>query len=145
MLRERRGDTSLRRAAADAGVSFSTFSRVEAGAQPDLTSFLNLCAWLGEPPDRFFINAAARESDGVDAAISHLSSDPRLAPEASAKIAEVMRNMYEALAREVEPTPVVACHLRAATVLRPGVGERLTQMLTSMQTALEGKVDRGEL
>jgi hypothetical protein len=41
-LRERRllHRQSIRQAAAEAGVSFSTWSRVEDGAQPDLSSFL---------------------------------------------------------------------------------------------------------
>ena len=61
MLRERRGKLSLRQAAAEAGVSFSTFTRIEAGAQPDLTSFTLLCAWLGVSPGQFFMPTALRE------------------------------------------------------------------------------------
>ena len=145
MLRERRGSLSLRQAAADANVSFSTFSRVESGSQPDLTSFMLLCAWLGVPPSDFFAPIAPREQSGVDAVISHLSSDPRLGPEAVGKIADMLRTMYDALASTIAGPPAVACHLRAASVLRPGVPERLNKMLSTMNSELERLVDSGRI
>ncbi|WP_428343177.1 helix-turn-helix domain-containing protein [Mycobacterium sp.] len=145
MLREHRGNLSLRQAAQEANVSFSTFSRVEAGSQPDLTSFTLLCAWLGVPPSHFFAPAPAREVAPIDVVVSHLSSDPRLAPDAARKITEMLRSMYQALATETTERPVVACHLRAASTLRPGVPERLNALLTKMRDELERKVATGEL
>jgi transcriptional regulator with XRE-family HTH domain len=145
MLREHRGNLSLRQAAQEANVSFSTFSRVEAGSQPDLTSFTLLCGWLGVPPSRFFAPAAAREVAPIDVVVSHLRSDPRLEPDAARKITEVLRSMYQALATEAIESPVVACHLRAASTLRPGVPERLNALLTKMRDELEQKVAAGEL
>lgn len=145
MLREHRGSLSLRKAAADASVSFSTFSRVEAGSQPDLTSFMLLCAWLGVPPSRFFAPIVPREVNPIDEAISHLTSDPRLEPAAATKISEMLRTMYDALAVNIAGPPVVACHLRAASVLRPGVPQRLNKILGSMHESLERKVAAGEI
>lgn len=145
MLRERRGKLSLRQAAADAGVSFSTFSRIEAGAQPDLTSFTLLCAWLGISPGQFFTPVAEREVAPIDEAIAHLAGDPRLEPDAALKIADVLRNMYDALAKAPVQRPVVACHLRAASVLRPGVPHRLNSLLGEMHDKLAARVAAGEL
>ena len=145
MLRDRRGTLSLRQAAADANVSFSTFSRVEGGSQPDLTSFMLLCAWLGVPPSRFFAAITPREVTPIDEAISHIASDPRLNPDAATKISDMLRTMYDALAQTVIGRPVVACHLRAASVLRPGVPERLNTILGSMHDSLERKVAAGEI
>ena len=145
MLREHRGALSLRQAAAAANVSFSTFSRVESGSHPDLTSFMLLCAWLGVPPSRFFAPVAPREVNPMEEAISHIAADPRLEPDAATKIADVLRTMYDALARNVSGPPVVACHLRAASVLRPGVPERLNKVLSTMHDALEHKVAAGEI
>ena len=145
MLRNRRGSLSLRQAAADANVSFSTFSRVESGSQPDLTSFMLLCAWLGVPPSDFFASIAPREKTPMDEAISHIASDPRLAPDAADKIVDLLRTMYTALAHNVVGPPVVACHLRAASVLRPGVPERLNTLLASMNAELERRVAAGEI
>ena len=89
MLRQQRGSLSLRQAAQEAGVSFSTFSRVEAGSQPDLTSFTLLCAWLGVAPTLFFAAVPAREVEPIELAISHLNNDPRLRPEAAEKITDL--------------------------------------------------------
>ena len=145
MLREHRGKLSLRQAAADAGVSFSTFTRIEAGAQPDLTSFTLLCAWLGVSPGQFFTAVSQREVAPIDEAIAHLSADPRLEADAASKIADVLRNMYDALANTPTQREVVACHLRAASALRPGVPHRLNSILGEMHERLAARVAAGEL
>ena len=146
LLKQRRGSLSLRQAAAEAGVSFSTFSRVEAGAQPDLATFTRLCAWLRVPASRFFTPIVEREVSPLDLAITHLSADPRLDGEAAAQIASMMRTMYDALADvEVNPRSLVACHLRAASVMRPGVPDRLASLLSDMNSGLQRLVEAGEL
>lgn len=146
LLRERRGKLSLRQAAAEAGVSYSTLSRVEAGAQPDLASFTLLCAWLGVPPSRFFTPVIEREVSPLDQAITHLRTDPRLSTDAAERISSVLRDLYGALAREsTPPRSVVACHLRAAGALRPGVPQRLAALLTDMHDQLVRLTEAGEL
>jgi transcriptional regulator with XRE-family HTH domain len=145
MLKQHRGALSLRQAAAEAGVSFSTFTRVEAGAQPDLTSFTLLCGWMGVSPSQFFSPVARREVAPIDEAIAHLSADPRLEPDAASRIADVVRGMYDALAKAPSERPVVACHLRAAGVLRPGVPQRLNTLLSEMHDKLISMVAAGEL
>jgi transcriptional regulator with XRE-family HTH domain len=125
-LKERRGESglSIRQAAASAEVSFMTLSRVESGAQPDLTTFLRLCAWLRVAPETFFASGARREASTVEVVT------------AAAKIASMVRDLYSALASEPIARPTVACHLRAASLLRPGVSERLGSLLTDMQERL---------
>jgi transcriptional regulator with XRE-family HTH domain len=146
MIREHRGGLSLRNAASEAGVSFSTLTRVEAGFhQPDMTSFVRLCAWMGVSPNEFFSPIAVREEQPIDAAIAHLAADPRLGRGAADKIADMLRSMYDALATAPTDRPVVACHLRAAGVLRPGVPQRLNAMLVEMHDKLEAKVAAGEI
>jgi len=145
MVRARRGGLSLRQAAAEAGVSFSTLTRAEAGGQPDLTSFTLLCAWLGVSPSQFFSPIAKREVAAIDEAIAHLKADPRLEPDAATRIADVLRGMYNVLASAPTERPVVACHLRAAGVLRPGVPQRLTVLLAEIHDKLTALVAAGEL
>lgn len=128
---------SVRQAAAAAEVSFMTLSRVESGSQPDLATFLKLCAWLGQPPERYLYRGAHRQRSTVDEVTHHLRSDPRLEPAAASRIAEVVRDLYAALAAEVEAPVAIACHLRAASVLRPGVSDRLASLLTDMHARLE--------
>lgn len=145
MLAERRGGLSIRQAAQEAGVSFSTFSRVEAGSQPDLATYTRLCAWLGVSPSRFFAPMIEREVSPLDEAITHLRADPRLSSDAAATISTVLRDLYGALAKETAPHRVVACHLRASAVMRPGVPERLAGALLDMQRELERRVEAGQL
>jgi transcriptional regulator with XRE-family HTH domain len=146
LIRERRGGLSLRQAAADANVSFSTMSRVEGGSQPDLASFARLCAWLGLPPSTFFTPVVSREVGPLEEAIAHLSTDPRLSGRAATSIADALREMYERLASEPAPqASLVACHLRATPVMRPGVPERLSALLVDMHAALEERVAKGSL
>ena len=136
-LRRDENGLSVRQAAESAGVSFMTLSRVESGSQPDLTTFLKLCSWLQVKPERFFLRGARRESDTLEEVASHLATDPRLDPEAASKIASVVSDMYEALASKLEPArPPVACHLRAASILRPGVSDLLGAALGDMHDKL---------
>lgn len=147
-VRERRTSQQLsqRQAAAEAGVSFSTWSRVEAGSQPDLASFGLLCAWLRIPAASFFSATPTRETPAVERAISHLQADPHLSPGAARTISGVLREMYQALAVQLSPrTDVVACHLRAASSLRPGVPERLAGVLRDIHQELERQVEAGTL
>jgi transcriptional regulator with XRE-family HTH domain len=132
---------SIRKAADAAGVGFSTISRVEGGAQPDLASFINLCGWLEVDPAEF-TGRPAGKTPGIDEAIRHFSTDPRLTPDAASKIAEVVRGMYEALAQPPAP-PAIEVHLRAASMLRPGVPERLATILTDMESALRRRNRHG--
>ena len=136
----------MRAAAADAGVSLSTYSRVEAGHHPDLATFTRLCSWLGVAPSRFFLPIAERAASPLEEAVSHLQADPALTAEAAKKITSVMRDLYDALAHKGAPTrPLAACHLRAQSVLRPGVPERLGAVLIDIAAELERRVARGTL
>jgi transcriptional regulator with XRE-family HTH domain len=144
LLKEHRGRQSIRQAAAEAGVSFSTLSRVEAGAQPDLATFLRLCAWLEVPPELFLRSGAQRPVSTVDEVASHLFADPRLSPAAAERIADVVRDLYAALAKDRDLAQLpLAVHLRATSVMRPGVPERLASLLRDMRTALEQRLSEG--
>jgi transcriptional regulator with XRE-family HTH domain len=145
LVKQHRGHQSIRQAAAEAGVSFSTLSRVEAGAQPDLSTFLRLCAWLEVPPQRFFRAGPQRPASTIDEVSSHLFADPRLSAEAAERIAAVVRDLYAALAREVQEPAPLAMHLRAAPVMRPGVPERLAGLLHDVRAALEHRLSEGTL
>jgi hypothetical protein len=120
-------------------VSFSTLSRVADGAHPDLATFTSLCAWLGVDPGRFFAPTSRRNQTPLDEAIEHLVTDPALTPEAADRIASVVRDLYQALARQApaRSSAPLALHLRAASVMRPGAPERLAALLKDMRGALE--------
>lgn len=138
--KRRAASQSIRQAAEEARVSFSTLSRVEAGAQPDLATFLKLCAWLGVAPESFFVVVPRQREDTVEEVTRHLTADPGLSREAADQIARVVRDMYHALAKSVQSPPPLACHLRASSVMRPGVPERLASILQDMRSTLEQRV-----
>jgi transcriptional regulator with XRE-family HTH domain len=145
LLRDRRGELSIRRAAAEAGVSFSTFSRVENGAHPDLATFTRLCSWLGLPPARFFGGIAERGLTPLEEAIAHLRADPRLTADTAKRINSVLTDLYAALARKPAASEsTVACHLRAKAVMRPGVAPRLAALLRDFQAELDRRTTAGE-
>lgn len=146
MLRERRGDLSIRQAALKAEVSFSTFARVESGAQPDLATFSQLCSWLGVSPGHFFAPVASRQGSPLEDAVAHLQADPRLTPDAASKLSTVLKDLYDALARQEIPLKsAVACHLRATNVMRPGVPDRLASLLQEMHDKIVSQVTAGKL
>lgn len=147
ILRSRREEAglSVRQAAEDAGVSFSTITRVESGSQPDLATFLKLCGWLRVRPQQFFVSGGRREESTVEAVVHHLYADPALEPGAAEKIASVVRDLYSALASPPVARPTVACHLRAAPILRAGVAERLNGILTELHEVVERQVQSGAL
>lgn len=147
LIKERREDNglSVRQVAHAAGVSFMTVARVEDGNQPDLVTFMKLCAWLGRPPSTFFRPVAERPVDHLEKALEHLTADPNLDGPAAERIVSLVRDLYAALARPLQPVPALDMHLRAAPVMRPGIPERLAGILTDMRDALSHKIDKGEL
>jgi hypothetical protein len=96
-------------------------------------------------PGAFFRPVTERQVAPIDEAIAHLTADPRLEPDAASKIVDVLRNMYDVLAQAPAQRQVVACHLRAASVLRPGVPERLNSLLSQMHEQLEARMASGDL
>jgi transcriptional regulator with XRE-family HTH domain len=147
LIRKRRAEENLsvRQAASAANVSFSTLSRVEAGAQPDLTTFLQLCGWLGVDPSRFLRPSPRRHGSALDEVTRHLATDPNLSPEAADRIVTVVQEMYRAFASSThthsEQVPLTL-HLRAASIMRPGVPERLASVLEDMRSALGAGASR---
>jgi transcriptional regulator with XRE-family HTH domain len=132
LLRDRRQSRgwSLRRAADEIGVQFNTIARVEAGHLPDLDNYRRIVAWLGGSAEE----ATEAQLDTVEAIKTHLSHDPALRPDDAQRIARMVRDMYDALAR---PQQVGAVHLRSAPTLKPVVGTLLGELLDDMRRRLE--------
>jgi len=129
--RERLG-LSLREAASASGVPVATFSRVENGRTPDLATFQRLLQWMGESPDRFF-SPVERTENTPDAIALSLKSDPALTVEAAKRISEIVRDLYDNLAK---PDRRLAVHLRAAKTFNAPALKLLTDVLEEMQEAL---------
>ena len=53
LMLAKRGSRGVRAAAADAGISPATFSRVENGHMTDLETFVKICRWVERDPGEF--------------------------------------------------------------------------------------------
>jgi transcriptional regulator with XRE-family HTH domain len=120
---------SLRDAGAEIGVSFNTLARVEKGHQPDLENLRRLLAWIGESVD----STAPEQGSTPDLIAGHLRTDPLLPPDAAARIAAIVRDLYDALAKAPTATPV---HLRAARTFTPDAARELADILGRMHERL---------
>src|SRR4051794_36432130 len=126
--RRKRLGASLRDVSAETGVSVNTLSRVERGHLPDLENFRRIQTWLGEA------KPSTREVLSIPDVIgAHLRTDPLLPGEAAEKIAGIVKDLYEALARPPAAAPV---HLRAARTFTPDAARELGDILGRMHNRL---------
>lgn len=136
LLAERRARDriSLRDAAEQIGVSFNTLARVEKGRIPDVQTFQRISEWLGVSPADFFQSRARTVESTPDVIASHLSADPALTDEAADKIANIVSELYGALARR---TGTTAVHLRSARTLPADAAIKLAHLVEQMRRSLE--------
>jgi transcriptional regulator with XRE-family HTH domain len=133
---------SLRAAAADCDVPFSTLARVEKGHLPDLANFRRIVSWLGLAPEQFFQPPRVRTENTPEIIAHHLLRDPNLSDVAASQIAALVRELYHSLAR---PQRAVQVRLRAAPTFRPEASRLLGDLLGDMQDKLlaDGHPDQG--
>ena len=129
--RTRRG-MSLRDAALAIGIPFNTLARVEKGHVPDLPKFKRLVEWCGADIKQFF-EIQEKATATTDVIAEHLRADRNLPPEAAERIAGIVDDLYQALAR---PQEVAAVHLRAAKTFRPDAARALGALLSDLNEAL---------
>ena len=136
LLRDRRmtKGIGLRAAAAEMGVSFNTLARVEKGHVPDIETFSRLARWLGRSPADFLGEGSVTSDSTPDVIEAHLRGDPALSSAAAGRIAGIVREFYDELARPTEVA--VACHLRAASTFRPEASALFAELLQEMYAAL---------
>ena len=102
MLRAKHGKKGLRAVAEEiGGVSASTLSRVEQGKLPDLDTFVRICRWLGEPPERFVYEPGelSIESKTPDIVAAHLHADRTLDPKTAEALVTMIRLAFDAMER----------------------------------------------
>ena len=135
----RRRRLSLRDAAKDAGVPFNTLARVERGHLPDLAKFKRLVEWAGADVAQFF-ERRERTVTTPEVVAQHLQTDPSLPDDAAERIAGLVSDLYQALAR---PRQVTAAHLRAARTLRPDAARATGSLIADLQDAVRERGPRG--
>jgi hypothetical protein len=79
---------------------------------------------------------------GPEAVTQHLVTDPNFSQEAAERIVTVVQEIYRAHATSAATAPdrsPLTLHLRAASIMRPGVPDRLAGILQDMRSALEAR------
>ncbi len=95
LMVEKRGSRGVRAAAAEAGVSTATYSRVENGHMPDLATFAKLCKWLNRDP-REFLGMEQPEGAPVPDAV-HFKKKRTVKPESAVALGEMILAAQRAL------------------------------------------------
>ena len=97
-VREKRGRTSLREAAAEIGdISIATLSRIEQGRDTNANTYLKICTWLGVSPQTFYTTEDEhpnRIEDHQDKILYHLRADRKLEPEVSEALQKMIELAY---------------------------------------------------
>ena len=89
LIIKRRDGRGIRSAAAEAGVSSSTLSRVENGNVPDLATFAKICRWLEIDPASFLSVDTAHKDDARPVVV-HFRKKKTFSPETAASLAEMI-------------------------------------------------------
>lgn len=136
LLRDRRATKGLglRAAAKEAGVSFNTLARVEKGHVPDIETFSRIACWVGRSPADFLKQESVTPDSTPDLVEVHLRGDPGLSSDAAKVIADMVRELYDRLARPADVA--TAFHLRAASTFKPEASTLFAELLRDMHRAL---------
>ena len=89
LVREKRRDLGVRAAAAEAGISTATFSRIENGQIPDLATFAKICRWLGQDPKQF-LGLPEEKPEKPPAAYVHFKKDIAINPKTAESLAKLI-------------------------------------------------------
>jgi transcriptional regulator with XRE-family HTH domain len=90
LLAAKRGGRGVRAAALEAGVTHSTFSRVENGHMPDLKTFAKLCKWLNRDPREFLGIDVAGATPSRPRAVVHFKKKKTVQVETAKALGELI-------------------------------------------------------
>ena len=101
LIRRKRGETGVRAAAREIGISPATLSRVENGHLPDLQNFRLICQWLDIDPNRIlgFRSPNEPRDEEIRASV-HFRKAQTTSPETAAALAKMILHVQRALAAQ---------------------------------------------
>jgi len=101
LIRRKRGETGVRAAARELGISPATLSRVENGHLPDLQNFRLICQWLDIDPNRIlgFRSPNEPRDEEIRASV-HFRKAQTTSPETAAALAKMILHVQRALAAQ---------------------------------------------
>lgn len=101
LILKKRDGRGIRAAAADAGVSSATLSRVENGNVPDLATFAKICRWLEIDPAEF-LGLPTSAAPTARPAVVHFRKQKTFSPETAQSLAELILAAQRAKAARLE-------------------------------------------
>jgi transcriptional regulator with XRE-family HTH domain len=96
LVREKRGENTLREAARGIGIGPATLLRVESGRVPDVATFGKICGWLGVDPGAFLGSPGpsrppeAAASQGTIEVSAHFRADQTPEPDTLRALAQMI-------------------------------------------------------
>lgn len=96
LIAAKRGLKGIRTAAAEAGVSTATLSRVENGHMPDLETFAKICKWLGHDP-REFLGLEAGKDIPPRRTVVHFKKNKTVSMETATALGELILAAEDAM------------------------------------------------
>ena len=97
MIKSKRGDMGLRKAAKEIEISSATLSRIEQEKLPDVETFIKICKWLGVTTDTFIEtdDVEIQSSSNKERIIAHLRADRVLPKETMMALTKLIELAYE--------------------------------------------------
>lgn len=90
LITRKRGARGIRAAAAEAGVSSATLSRVENGHMPDLVTFAKICRWLEVDPREFLGVAVEETAVASPQTVAHFRKKKTVSEETAVALGELI-------------------------------------------------------
>lgn len=95
LIAKKRGNQGIRAAAAEAGVSSATLSRVENGNVPDLATFAKICLWLDVDPAAF-LGLPSSDRQQAQLAVVHFRKKKTVSKDTATSLAELILSAQRA-------------------------------------------------
>ena len=97
-VKQQRGGMGIRAAAKEIGISPATLSRIEAGKQPDLTSFKLICKWLNlDPSAALGVPTGMGTPHEADAPVqAHFRAHKTMSPTTAQNLADLILTVQRA-------------------------------------------------
>lgn len=102
MVRKKRGEVGLRKAADEIGITHTTLSRIESGKVPDLKTFSLVCKWLGVEPNQILgFNSPKTTAVGGSSLqpVAHYRAQKTMGPETAQHLGVLITKIHEAISQ----------------------------------------------
>jgi DNA-binding Xre family transcriptional regulator len=102
MVRKKRGELGLRKAADEIGITHTTLSRIESGKVPDLKTFGLVCEWLGVEPNQilgFKSPSQSKQSNRNSQPVAHYRAQKTMGPETAQHLGVLITKIHETVSQ----------------------------------------------